>query len=87
MSVDLFCCTHHLDTHLKPGDEGWLGAWWLGQVIMTVVIIIWAIPVLLFPQRLPKKNITPVLCKNRPSEASIKTTDVSAMAKGNEQLS
>jgi len=38
---------------LKEGDKGWLGAWWLGFIIISAITTVVAPFLALFPQRLP----------------------------------
>lgn len=42
-------------SQLDVFSQSWLGAWWLGMVIFGVVACLPAIPVLLFPRRLPTR--------------------------------
>ena len=46
----LLCC--FAATDLKPSDPMWLGAWWLGMLILQVFTIIFSIPLFFFPKRL-----------------------------------
>ena len=41
---------------IEEGDPGWIGAWWLGFPIIGSLIILFALPLILFPERLPKMN-------------------------------
>jgi len=41
---------------LQEGDPGWLGAWWLGWLLIGVAMILVAPSLALFPQRLPTSN-------------------------------
>jgi len=38
---------------LKEGDSGWLGAWWLGFIIIAITTMVVAPFLALFPERLP----------------------------------
>ena len=42
-----------LEAGLSEGDEGWLGAWWLGFLIIGSLTALIAPFLALFPQRLP----------------------------------
>lgn len=42
---------------ITVNDDSWLGAWWLGMVIFGVAACLPAIPVLLFPRRLPVRSV------------------------------
>lgn len=41
---------------LQEGDPGWLGAWWLGWLLISVAMVMVAPFLALFPQRLPTSN-------------------------------
>lgn len=45
-----------LEGGLTEGDDGWLGAWWLGFLIIGFSTILIAPFLALFPQRLPKTS-------------------------------
>ena len=42
-----------LEGGLKEGEDGWLGAWWLGFIIVGSSTLLIAPFLALFPQRLP----------------------------------
>ena len=44
--------------NLREGDEGWLGAWWLGFIIISVATATIAPFLALFPERLPTTEKT-----------------------------
>ena len=46
---------------LVEGDDGWLGAWWLGFVVVGGLTALVAPLLALFPQRLPGEEDTEVL--------------------------
>ncbi|XP_022244931.1 solute carrier organic anion transporter family member 4C1-like [Limulus polyphemus] len=37
-------------------DPRWIGAWWLGFVILGLALILFTLPICLFPRRLPRKT-------------------------------
>ncbi|XP_014668393.1 PREDICTED: solute carrier organic anion transporter family member 3A1-like isoform X2 [Priapulus caudatus] len=41
------------DTTLSPDDPAFMGAWWLGLVIVSVVLVLVSFPMACFPKRLP----------------------------------
>ena len=41
------------ETDLTPKDPNWVGAWWIGFVLLALIMLIWAAPTILFPARLP----------------------------------
>ena len=43
---------------ISEGDDGWLGAWWLGFVVVATLITLIAPLLALFPQRLPGDEMT-----------------------------
>merc|ERR1719348_1433975 len=53
-----------LTVYVYPGDEPeynetdprWIGAWWIGFPIIATLLLMFATPLTLFPQRLPKDN-------------------------------
>ena len=45
---------------LAEGDDGWLGAWWLGFVVVGGLTALVAPLLALFPQRLPGEEDTEV---------------------------
>ena len=47
-----------LEGGLREGDEGWLGAWWLGFVVVSSLTALIAPLLSLFPQRLPSNGET-----------------------------
>ncbi|XP_005095738.1 solute carrier organic anion transporter family member 3A1-like [Aplysia californica] len=44
----------NVDTHLNPKDSDWVGAWWLGFVLLGIVSMLASLPLFCFPRRLPK---------------------------------
>ena len=54
-----------LKTYVYPGmepddveehDPRWIGAWWIGFPIIATLLLIFSIPLMFFPQRLPKTD-------------------------------
>lgn len=41
-------------TILTPKSEGWVGAWWLGFIVCTVLAVLWSGWLIGFPKELPK---------------------------------
>ena len=41
------------ETDLTPEDPEWVGAWWIGFILLALIMLIWAVPTVLFPARLP----------------------------------
>lgn len=56
---------------IKPDDPRWLGAWWLGWIVIGIVMLILAILIGMFPENLPRKRKALDEC----------TTDTEKMAK------
>nr|CDS25813.1 Solute carrier organic anion transporter family [Hymenolepis microstoma] len=63
-------------SQLDVYSQSWLGAWWLGMVIFGVVTCLPAIPVLLFPRRLPARAEVGVSMSLEPT--TVNTTTLSA---------
>ena len=43
---------------LEEGESGWLGAWWLGFIVISIMTLIFAPLLALFPERLPTEEDT-----------------------------
>eukprot|EP00092_Neocalanus_flemingeri_P037475 GFUD01040807.1.p1 GENE.GFUD01040807.1~~GFUD01040807.1.p1 ORF type:complete len:723 (+),score=131.38 GFUD01040807.1:150-2318(+) len=41
---------------IEEGDPRWIGAWWIGFPIIATLLLIFSLPLMLFPQRLPKTD-------------------------------
>jgi len=41
---------------LTPEDDMWVGAWWLGYFIFSIVLLLFTIPIFYFPPRLTVEN-------------------------------
>lgn len=65
----------NIETDLSPKDPQWVGAWWIGFVILYVVMLFWTFPVMMFPERLPGSGAS--------SQAR---ADLKAMAKGEQNI-
>ncbi|KAG8232805.1 hypothetical protein J437_LFUL007959 [Ladona fulva] len=54
------CLSLYIDPSLTPlitkKDPRWLGAWWLGWIILTVALLIFSLLIAMFPKHLPKKK-------------------------------
>eukprot|EP00106_Octopus_bimaculoides_P020275 XP_014787717.1 PREDICTED: solute carrier organic anion transporter family member 2B1-like isoform X2 [Octopus bimaculoides] len=46
-----FSC--YMTTTLKPSDAEWVGAWWLGFVILGIMIIFFSLPLIIYPRQNP----------------------------------
>ncbi|XP_015911102.1 solute carrier organic anion transporter family member 74D isoform X1 [Parasteatoda tepidariorum] len=62
------CLSFYEDPFYDPGystkDPRWIGAWWLGFIILGIAIFIFSIPMVLFPKRFPGKKL-PSELKNK----------------------
>ena len=54
------CLKIYDDPSKNPGfdetDPRWIGAWWFGPPFIGLLLILFSLPLTLFPQRLPKQN-------------------------------
>jgi len=41
---------------LDEGDPRWIGAWWIGFPIIATLLIIFSVPLMFFPERLPRAD-------------------------------
>jgi len=41
---------------MEEGDPRWIGAWWIGFPIIATLLLIFSLPLMLFPQRLAKTD-------------------------------
>jgi len=39
------------------GSSQWVGAWWLGFLVPGIVLLIFGIPVILFPEQMPAAKV------------------------------
>lgn len=53
------------DPGFKTKDPRWVGAWWLGFIVLGVLIFIFSLPMILFPKRFPQKKIPASLQKKK----------------------
>ncbi|GBL94500.1 Solute carrier organic anion transporter family member 1B2 [Araneus ventricosus] len=42
-----------VDPGFEPSDPRWIGCWWMGFLVQGVLLLIFTIPISLFPRRLP----------------------------------
>ncbi|XP_071441837.1 solute carrier organic anion transporter family member 74D [Hetaerina americana] len=65
------CLSLYIDPSLTPlitkKDPRWLGAWWLGWIILTVALLVFSVLIAMFPRHLPKKG-APSLPSDRARE-------------------
>ena len=52
-------------------DPKWIGAWWLGFPIIGFLIFLFSLPLLLFPQRLPRQNTDASVEKQKLNEEMV----------------
>ena len=55
-------------------DPRWIGAWWLGPPIIGLLIILFALPLMLFPERLPKSNTDAAMEKQKTNDTTAATS-------------
>ncbi|KAG8187156.1 hypothetical protein JTE90_020033 [Oedothorax gibbosus] len=55
------CLSYYEDPFYDPGygpkDPRWIGAWWLGFIVLGVLIFVFSLPMILFPKRFPSKRL------------------------------
>lgn len=58
--LSYFCLNFYIEPSLHPiidrDDPRWLGAWWLGWIILGVVMSLFAVLLAMFPQELKTRN-------------------------------
>lgn len=47
-----------LTPFIKPTDPRWMGAWWLGWIIIGIAMLVLAVLIGMFPENLPRKKRT-----------------------------
>ncbi|XP_035215008.1 solute carrier organic anion transporter family member 74D-like [Stegodyphus dumicola] len=72
------CLNFYEDPFYDPGfgtkDPRWIGAWWLGFIILGIAILILSLPMTLFPRRFPGKQI-PSNLQTKSEEAPMSRTE------------
>lgn len=60
LSLASFCLSHYEDLRTDPGftprDPRWIGAWWMGYLVVAACLLIGALPVVLFPRKLRRSQ-------------------------------
>ncbi|XP_035215737.1 solute carrier organic anion transporter family member 74D-like isoform X1 [Stegodyphus dumicola] len=63
------CLNFYEDPFYDPGfgtkDPRWIGAWWMGFIILGIAIFIFSLPMILFPRRFPGKKLPSNLQKKK----------------------
>ncbi|GBL94497.1 Solute carrier organic anion transporter family member 5A1 [Araneus ventricosus] len=84
------CLNYYEDPFYDPGygtkDPRWIGAWWLGFIILGVAIFIFSLPMILFPKRFPGKKI-PTPPKKKVEETKSPIEQLKDMGKAMKRLS
>ena len=47
---------YYFSVSLTPADPAWVGAWWIGFLVMGLVAIIMSLPLMAFPRTLPGQS-------------------------------
>jgi len=56
---------------LTPADDRWVGAWWMGYFLFSIILLIATIPIFLFPAELPMEYAE----SSDPEESDAEKTD------------
>lgn len=60
LTLGSFCLSHYEDPwagpDIGPGDPRWIGAWWMGYLVVGLCLLISALPVALFPRTLRRSS-------------------------------
>lgn len=83
-----YCLSHFeipfVDTGEKT-DPHWIGAWWLGYVFIGILVVVFAVPMLMFPRKLwtpPSKGDDPqTKPSTQPSAADDESEELKVVAK------
>ncbi|XP_015111744.1 solute carrier organic anion transporter family member 4C1 [Diachasma alloeum] len=61
---------------INDKDPRWLGAWWLGWIILGILLAVFALLIAMFPRHLPKKPKKDNMNNNKPEgEVPLRITD------------
>ncbi|KAF8796526.1 Solute carrier organic anion transporter like protein [Argiope bruennichi] len=53
------------DPGYGPEDPRWIGAWWLGFFVQGIILLVCAVPLALFPKRLPGQKVHQDISKEK----------------------
>ena len=62
-------------TTLTDTDPAYVGAWWLGFIIMGLLTVLLSVPILMFPRELPESHL---ICIERKKDMVLEFTDGSS---------
>ena len=62
-------------TTLTDTDPAYVGAWWLGFIVIGILVILMSVPILMFPRELPESHL---ICMQRQKEMVLEFTDGSS---------
>ena len=51
--ICFYTMIEYADVDMSQKDPRWVGAWWLGFMIIGAAMLLWTIPVILFPGKMP----------------------------------
>ncbi|XP_072029654.1 solute carrier organic anion transporter family member 2A1-like isoform X2 [Amphiura filiformis] len=89
------CLSRHTDFYKmdasqitsKPGEPGWIGAWWMGFFICGATMLFISIPLFFFPKELPKRPPKVKKKSKNLKKGFADVEDVAAMYKPNLNIS
>ena len=64
-------CASERDDDIRPGDPRWLGAWWLGVLLLAALTLPLIVGMSLFPPHLPDAPNKAVLAKKETQKKKV----------------
>ena len=56
--LSIYVDPHHTPDELEPDSATWVGAWWMGHLVCSLLALMAGIAFMFFPRSLPKKAKT-----------------------------
>lgn len=85
-----YCLSHYEVPYVDPGiqksDPRWIGAWWLGYAFIGILVIVFSVPMLMFPRKLWRSPSVaadlPTKYQAPPVATETERKEIKAVAKG-----